>query len=67
MPKNKKAQKTIDLYWNCECPNKYEYIHARHFEDKCYKCGAVAVDQPDSIASEVVDMFSHKKGDNKRR
>lgn len=59
MKKNKKSPKTTNLYWDCDCPNQFEYIHPI-LEDKCYKCGCCREDQPDSIAQEVVDMFSHK-------
>ena len=65
MHKNRKPTKTIEYYWNCECPDKY--IHSRYYEGVCGKCGAVGVDQPDSLSSEVIDMLSHKKGNNKRR
>jgi len=59
MTKKREPPKRTNLYWDCECPERY--IHSI-LEKKCYECLAVREDQPDSIASEVVDMFSHKRG-----
>lgn len=44
--------KTIPHYWDCECEHKY--IHSRFEETECLKCGALAEDQPDSRANEVL-------------
>jgi len=62
--KDRTPPKTTDLYWDCNCPKIY--IHSIQ-EKVCEHCGAIRADQPDSIASEVVDMFSHKRGNNERR
>ena len=43
-------------FWDCECPDDHlAYIHS-FLEDRCKKCGAVRVDQPNSRLNEVRDL-----------
>jgi len=51
--------KYTDLYWDCKCPKVY--IHSIQ-EPFCEHCNMKREDGTDSIAQEVVDMFSHKRG-----
>lgn len=62
MTKYREPPKLTDLYWDCECPERY--IHSK-IEKVCRHCGATQEDSPDSHVSEVIDMFSHKRGHGK--
>jgi len=42
---------TTEKYWDCEC--EVNYIHPRS-QKACFKCCAIAAEQPDSRVDEVL-------------
>ena len=46
---------TTPYYWDCECEENY--IHFKHDEFKCEKCGTFHDEQPDSRINEVKAML----------
>ena len=44
---------TTRLFWDCECPDGYQYIHSVHTE-KCEVCGTHQDDAPDARLNEVI-------------
>ncbi|RHX84766.1 hypothetical protein [Leptospira stimsonii] len=45
-------QELHEDFWDCECEE--DFIHSKHFQNYCSKCGAIEEEQPDSLVSEVM-------------